>query len=296
MSKLKQILEKIKPSNDLLEKDFRKYLIDTNESFEDCLRGIIKGDIEKYVNQIYEMAFYYSFVFGAKIQLSQFFDEDDVATLHCLFAEIYQSILGIYGCLKLGSVLGAYPLLRSILHRVTILEIIFENHKNGDQIKDRLKKYRNLGGVLAYQYFDKVGNKEKEKKKEFEDHFTAYADGFRTDRNTYDYTQAIYGKKKTISQLLKKFGLDNEHNALYGDLSVVDHGHIAFSSLLNKKLCILPFEEVKEYRKICGCVAYFLAHSIYGVVSYINNPDNDPILTFIQNMAYDLASSEEVRS
>lgn len=276
---LKQI-EEINKANERLSNDFNEYLGKVKEWHKKIIEDVIKKDeIEKYIGIVYEMALFYSFIFDKKIILNNYFNADNAVVLHRLYAEIAQNILWVYWSLIFWNVLWAICLCRTILERVITLKIIFEDSSNKTQIEERIEKYKNIWWVLSYKFAEEVNDQEM--MTEYQTHFNTYSWQYQNWKY-FEYTQSIYWKKRSISELLRDFGMDNWENHLYWILSITNHWSIVSNNLLDVKNGLLPCPDKDWYKRVAWLVITIMTLSIEDLVKYINNEWINPVTTFLQ--------------
>lgn len=264
----------------MLEKEFNIYLAKIQPWHQILLNNVIKWDIKKHVKFVYQMSFYYSFIFDRKIKLWNYFNNENTITIHRLYSEIAQNILGIYGCLNLWNILWAICLYRTILERTITLKIIFEDPDNKQQIAERIEKYKNLWWVLKYKYAEETNDQKmmKENKSDFDKYSSQYRNW-----KHFEYTKGIYWKKKSISALLRYFDMDNLNNHLYWMLSIVNHWSILSNIFLDEKSGLLPYTDKDLYKRIAWLVITIMGLSIEDMVKYINEKPIYEVLRYLES-------------
>lgn len=283
IEEMEKQLEQINDANKKLSDDFHEYLSKVKEWHKKIIEDVVKKDeIENYIWIVYEMGLFYSFIFDKKIVLWSYFSEDNTITLHRLYSEIAQNIFWVYGSLMFWNVLWAICLCRTILERIITLKIIFEDPANKQQIEERIEKYRNLWWVLKYKFAEEVSDQEMmaEFKTDFDTHSAQYQNW-----NHFEYTQAIYWEKRSISKLLRDFKMDNWDNHLYWILSIANHWSVISNNLLDEKNGLLPCQEKDWYKRVAWLVITIMTLSVEDLVKHINNKSIDPVSTFLQGLA-----------
>lgn len=243
------------------KKEYDDYLLRLEPSYSNKLNKILDSEKKKYIEKIYYYSFYYSFVFEERIKLSDFFDQKEANVLHGIYIEIYQLVLWVYSNLSLWNILWSYILLRSILERVLILKVLFEDQK---YFSKRVNEYIIFGNILKYDYWEKNWNK-KESQKYFNDskeHWKKFEE-----RWHYNFYKWVYWQKYSINALLQRFKLDKPKE-MYSSLFKISHWWILNQNLLNSKNWFLPNDDSNQYKNVFIFVIILISYSLADFIKH----------------------------
>ncbi len=282
---------KMNESNKKIHEEFNIYLNQIKPWITKILEEH-KNKFEFFLWFLWEIELFISFTFDKKLIILDYFKEETAITIHRIFWEISGLIWWVKKCLEAWTIIWAFSLLRTILERIIILKVFFEDP---DKIDERVKKYNIFWNIEIYKKYKKYKKywwsdlsqdfiSEIEEAYKKEKIFRLYPDN----NNVHNYFNWIYWKKTKISYLLKKFWLDIGN--MYSILSHINHWWPLNINFLNEKNALLPNDDKEKYINVIKYTVSLLLKVYEDLCKYTKKED---LIVFFQIMYINMDKIEE---